>query len=421
MLESLKIQLVKLLRWSERYTKTDMLYLTKGGFWLVLGHIIQIASGLVLAVAFANLLPKETFGTYQFIMSMAVIISAFTLTGMGTAITRAVAQGSEGALRAGLRAQMRWSSAMVFVGAALAAYYYLNGNTVLGSSFLIAGAFSPFATGFGLSKSYLIGKQLFRESALLGLSRKLLPVLAVLAAVYLTQDVVTLVLVYFLSNTLSAGMLYALVVRRYRLPDTKEQDMVSYSKHLSALRIFSEIINQADKILVWVFLGAAPLAAYSLAQLPVTQLRQVFKLSSSLTFPKFSTMDFATTKKFLPHKVRVFLLVTVVVVVIYILLAPLFFTTLFPAYPESILLSQVLSLLILSKPRSLYGQVFTAHKMKRQQYITSISSNILKLVLLIVLLPLYGVWGAVYALLGTHLYLNIITRYLFAVAGKKNI
>src|SRR3989344_575296 len=126
MLRLLAKKATPLLRWMEKYTKTDMLYLAKGGFWLMLGQGILMVSGLILSVAFANLLPKDVYGTYQFIMSMASVISAFTLSGLNTSIMRAVAGGSEGALRTGVRTQLLWSTGMVVAGAALAAYYYVN-------------------------------------------------------------------------------------------------------------------------------------------------------------------------------------------------------------------------------------------------------------------------------------------------------
>jgi len=406
-------KIISLLRWSERYTKTDMVYLTSGGFWLVIGHVLQIVSGIILAVAFANLVPKNTFGTYQFVMSVAAVLSAFTLTGMSAAVMRAVARGSTGALRAGVRAQLQWSVAMVLAGAALAAYYFLKGNTTLSLSFLIAGSFSPFISAFGLSRSFFIGRQLFRESATFGFTRKVLPVAALVATVFATHDVVTIVFVYFASNALASALLYWQVLRTYKLPRSHDEEMVGYSKHLSAINIFSEIAGQADKVLIFHFLGAAPVAAYALAQLPVTHMRGLFKHVSTMTLPKLSVAEFPALKATLPYKVRVFLFATLAAVVLYALAAPYFFALLFPAYPESVLLSQVLALTLLSVPRGLYGQALTAHKKKRALYITNISHNTLKLILLIVLLPLYGVWGAVAAILVSQLYFTLVTRYYF--------
>lgn len=417
MFEQLKVRLFSVLRWSEQYTKTNMVYLAKGGLWLFLGQVVIASSGLILAVAFANLVPKEVYGTYQFIMAGSVIVSAFTLIGMSTAVSRAIARGRDGALRAGFRAQLLWSPGVVLAGAALATYYYLNGNQVLAASFLIVGALSPLLSSFGLSQAYFTGKQLFKESVMFGLWRRLFPVGAVLTTILLTHDPVILIFAYFASNTLSAALLYWLVVTRYKLPETADEETVSYGKHLSILKIISEIMSQADKVLIWVFLGAAPVAAYTLALLPIKQIEGVLKLVYPLTFAKLANNDFSTLKKTLSHKVRIFLLVAGCIALAYAVVAPFLFKTLFPMYPESILLSQILVLSILSKPRTLYSQAFAAHHRRRPQYIINLTSNALKIVLLLTLLPLYGIWGAVYALLGTQLYVNLLTRYLFAKAS----
>lgn len=411
-----KSRVIAFLRWSERYTRTDMLYLTKGGFWLLVGQGIQIFAGLVVSVAFANFVPKDVFGTYQFVMSMAVVLGAFTLTGMNTAVARAVARGSEGALRAGFRAQMAWNLGIAAAGTALAAYYYFNHNFTLAFSFLAIGALLPFVGAFSLTQSYLTGKQLFRESAVFGIGRRLLPVACITVAVFLTHDVLTLVVVYFASNAVSSGLLYAAVVRRYRLSVSEESGMIGYAKHLSFLRTFSEISTQADKVLLFHFSGGAAVAAYALAQLPITHIQGVFKLLPSLTFPKMSTTDLGLLQKTLPHKVRLFLVSALAIVALYILLAPFLFSLLFPAYAESVLLSQALALSLLASPRSLYGQALTAHQKKRELYIMNISNNILRVLLLLAFIPLWGLWGAVGAVLLAQLYLTAATRYLFWAA-----
>ena len=61
----LKQRIYKGLKWSQKYTQTDMVYLAKGGFWLGMGQIITGLASFLLTLAFANLVPKETFGTYK--------------------------------------------------------------------------------------------------------------------------------------------------------------------------------------------------------------------------------------------------------------------------------------------------------------------------------------------------------------------
>ena len=304
----------------------------------------------------------------------------------------------------------------MLAGGALATYYYLNDNMTLALSFLIVGAFSPFLNAFGLTKLYFIGKQLFRESTLFGFWRRLIPVVALLIGIFFTRDPIVLVFVYFVSNTVSVGLLYLLVVRRYHLPRTDESEMISYSKHLSVMKIFGDVVAQADKVLIWNMLGAAPVAAYTLAELPIRHIRNIFNLLFTLTFPKMSSTSFSELKLILPHKARILLLVAALAVVAYVFVAPFLFSFLFPAYPESVLISQVLALVLLSTPRALYKQAFSAHQMKRELYLLNISGGVLRIIFLLLLVPMYGLWGAVYALLVVHVYINVVTRILFATA-----
>src|SRR3989338_1976898 len=141
--ERVRGRLYRFLRWSERYTKTDMVYLASGGFWLTLGQIISSAATFGLAIAFANLLPKETYGTYKFILSIAGILSVLTLPGMMTALTQAVARGFEGSVIPALKLRVRWGMLAGLGNLVVATYYYFNGNTKLTISFLIVAAFLP--------------------------------------------------------------------------------------------------------------------------------------------------------------------------------------------------------------------------------------------------------------------------------------
>jgi len=413
MAKSFKERLVGALRWSERYTKTDMVYLAHGGFWLMLGYAAQMISGLILAVALANLLPKENYGTYQFIISFSTILGGFTLTGMGTALTRAVAMGSQGALPYAFRKQLLWSTGIAVASGSVALYYFFNQNYELGVAFLIAGACSPFLSGFSLYRPYLEGKQLFRESTLLGAWRRPLPIIAVGTALFFTEDPMVLVLTYFIAQTLSMGLLYKLIIQRYPEPSREDPELLRYSKHLSVMGMASLVANNLDNVIVFHFLGAAPVAAYTLAQLPSTHLHKMFGLVGKLIFPKFARQEFEALKESIAHKVFLFFLATAGTAAAYWVAAPYIFALLFPGYPEAVLLSQVLILSLLFKSFMLYGQAFSAHALRGTQYFVQISSGALKLCLLVVLLPLYGLWGAVWAVLAMSAYWAAALMVLF--------
>lgn len=413
MFDSVKRKATALLRWSERYTKTDMVYLASGGFWLVLGYVGQMIMGLLLAIALAKLLPKEVYGTYQFIISTCAIIGGFTLTGMGTALMRSIARGEQGTLRYAFKKQLLWSIGIVLAGSATAIYYLLKGNFELATAFFLCGAIIPFLSGFSLYRPFLEGKQLFRESTTIGLWRRPLPVIAMVVAILLTKDPIILVVTYFASQAISMGLLYWLTIKKYPEPVVENPEVLSYSKHLSVMSFVGLITNNVDNILVFHYLGAAPLAVYALAQIPFAQINKMFGLLSNLVFPKFAQRDFKLLRQTIFHKVLFYFFITILVVISYIIAAPYIFKVLFPNYPEAVLFSQILMLALLVKPAALYAQVFAAHGMTRIQHFMQYSTGALKLTLLVILLPIYGLWGAVYAILIMNVYWTVSLAILF--------
>src|SRR3990167_6226029 len=78
---------------SETLLKLDMRYLVKGGFWTTASFAVGVVSSIITMVAFGNLLPRETFGTYNYLLSLGASLSFLTLSGTGVAVMRAVARG----------------------------------------------------------------------------------------------------------------------------------------------------------------------------------------------------------------------------------------------------------------------------------------------------------------------------------------
>ena len=98
----------RILRKSEKYTKTDMVYLAKGGFWITAGQAISSGSIFLLAITFANLIPQETYGTYKYVLSITGILSILTLRGMDTTVLQAIARNFEGVLLPVLKTKIKW-------------------------------------------------------------------------------------------------------------------------------------------------------------------------------------------------------------------------------------------------------------------------------------------------------------------------
>ncbi len=398
---------------SEKYLKTDVNYLARGGFWLGTGHVVAVLSGFILSVAFANLLPKEAFGMYKFVLSASGIIGVFTLTGLSTSVTRSIARGFEGDLIRGMKATYIWGIGKFLIGVGALVYYLLNQNSILAISILIATTLSIPLSSFSLYGSYLRGTKKFKKDTSYGIFLSTIPALSTIIALLNTSNVILIVTVYFVSITLASFVLNSLVRSRFEINTKTSEVLISDAKHLSLINALSLIWKHADKILIFHFLGSAELAIYAFAISPVMHLLGFNSVIKNLVFPKLAQGNIERIKEALPHKMKLLFGLSVLICGAYILFAPILFKVFYPQYLDSINLSRIFALSILFLPVLLMRQLFIAHMQKRALYAVNIISPIIGVIALLALLPVYGVLGAVLALLITQLFEALILFSFF--------
>lgn len=396
MIHILRTKSSQFLRWSETFFKVDMMYLAKGGSWMSLGQVINIVLGFLMSLAFANLFPKESFGTYKFVLSAVALIGVFSFLDMGIAVTQAVARGFGNSLRQGFRIFLKWSFGVSVAGLVLSGYYYLNGNILLSFSFLIAGILTPLSASASLYGAYLMGKKDFRRSTLYGIIRNVVPAAALILTLLLTQNLVVIIAVYFLSATLISLFLYYATLSAYRGEnEKKDPELMNYAGHLGVMGIIGQVADNLDKILVFHYLGAVPLAIYAFATAPVEQLQSGKKILNALILTKLSERPFEELQKSALRKVWMLSLYALILIGIYVPLVPYFYQIFYPQYLDSVFYSQIYSLTLFGIIGSVLESHLLAHKKKRELYVSRTINPVVKIVLCFILIPLFGLMGLI--------------------------
>lgn len=414
MVQKIKALITTLLRQSQKFTGTDNVYLATQGSYLTIGNIINIATSFILAMAFARLLPKEIYGDYRYIISIMTIIGIFALPGMDDAILQAVANKFDGSFRKGLREKFRWSilgslSCLILGGY----FFFFKDNLTLTICFLIAGVFFPLMQSTGLYLSYLGGKKLFGIQVKYNVLTQVISSLAIIITLFLTKSLIILILTYFFSYTV-LGIIF-LFISLKKIPAGKEEneEYIKFGKHLSFLRVLSTIATQADRILIFHFIGAASLAIYSFAVFPVAETNTLLDNIRSLALPKLASQEKAKIKKTLLKKVIKATILIAPLVLIYIIIAPYLYKIFFPQYMESVFFSRILFLTVLIFPASIVSLSFQAQMAKKELYQLGIIIPLFQIILLIILTPIYGILGVIIARLANQLIGICIAIYLF--------
>jgi len=398
----------------EKFLQTDLTYLAQGGSWITANNIVSSFASFVLLIAFGYFLPKNSYGTYQYVLSIAGILTIPTLSGIDTSMVRAVATGHSGSMLTGFKSKIRWGMLGGLASLVLAFYYFLNNNITLGLSFVIVAAFVPFMDSFTLYGAYLSGKKMFKNSSVYSSIINIFRVISLLLGLILTNNVILIVLIYFASNTLLNSIFFMLVFKKY-IPKNEPEDSatISYGKHLSLMGILGNIASQVDKMFLFQNIGSAELAIYTFATSPITRITTLMSPITTLAYPKFSETDPATLKRTLPRKIFHLFVISSLITGVYILLAPWIYKIVFPKYLDSVIYSQIFALSILFFPQKLLAVALTAYQQKRALYMINTVSPIIKIAFLLILLPIYGIWGAIITLLISRFINGTMSVYYF--------
>lgn len=421
MVKTVQNGVYRALRWSERYTKTDMVYLASGGFWLTVGQGVSSLSAFALAIAFANLVPPETYGTYKYLLSIAAIFAIFTLPGMNTAVARAVARGSEATVQAATKVRIVWSFLGTLAAFGGALYYFINGNMELAIALAIIGAVLPLFDTFTLYNGYLTGKRDFKKQSLFHLISQSISTASLITTLFFTDSVLLLLLAYFVPLSLIRLFLYQKTMREIAA-GTPDRETLTYGKHLSLINVLGVMAGSIDKILLWKFLGPAQLAVYVFAIAIPEQIKGPLKGIGELAFPKFATQTPEELSSNLPRlwrKISIYAGLLFAISFFYILTAPYIFQLFFPKYMESVLYSQIFSLSLIVSFGPILTAILAAQKETKVQYKVTVLQNTLQIVLYVILIPIYGVLGAIIGFASTRFIAAIYILFKIKTTFKK--
>lgn len=405
-MKNLKSKIIEFLIWSQKYTKIDMLYLVKGSFWFGSGQVFSSAATFTLAIAFANFIEQETYGTYKYILSITGILTVLSLRGMDSAVLQSVTRNFEGVLIPALKTKIRWGFLSALASVCIALYYYINGNNTISISFLIVSGFLPFIDSFGIYSSFLNGKKLFHVTVIYKTIIQLVSTTLMIAGLILTKNLFVIILIYFASLTFSNLLFFIITLKKYPPNAKYDANIIPYGKHSSVINIFDALITSIDGLLIFHYLGPINLAIYSFALAPISQIRGLLSNIATIALPKLAVRSSLETNTVLKKRIFLLFILGASFSFIYTIIAPYIYSIFFPKYIDSVFSSQLFSLsIILALPQTLFGAAIGAKLTcipKKMLYLSNIP-GIVFIISLFALIGTLGINGVILSRLISHI------------------
>lgn len=407
----MKEKVRKMLIWSEKYTKTDMVYLASGTFWVGINKVFIFTFSFLLMLAFANLVSKETFGSYQYILSILGITSVLSLPGANISLMKSISQGKEGTLKKLTNTRIKWSFIGSFIILSMALWYLYKANTVLGLSLAFTGIFFPFFQSYDSFEYFWNGRKNFKKGMYYNNISSVLPILILILTIIFFRNLIIIIIVFTISNVLIKYLLYKKTLSQIQNNEIDEK-AIELGKSLTIIQGMDTVSNYIDKIFIWKFLGPISVAIYSFAQIPISKIQQLAPIQT-LSLPKLSEQNIEQEKKSIIKKFLKLFLIIIPITLLFIFFIPILYKVFFPQYLETIPYVRALGSLLALMPFTYITTAMIAESRGKELIGIQTTVFITKIILFFIFTPIYGIWGIIYATIITEILKSSLTYFIF--------
>lgn len=379
---------------------------------LTMQRMVQRAAGLISLYFVVRHLSPADLGQYQFVTVVIATAAFLALPGLDNALMQSIARGSRGLYRRATSFSVRFSALGSF-GLLVVAMGLRDAQPEMFAPLVVAALFFTPYTAMGQWKSLLLGESRFALMAVAEGTTALLTHAGLIVAVLLNVQDIWVFLLLFVAPSAVVNVTATLISWRRMAPyaPSDENDrLFHYGLESSAMTSVSMIAEQTERLAIFLLLSPATLAIYMAGDRLSELVRGVFQDAAAVLAPRFTRMS--TYEGRIERAIWVIGVIAGVAILLFALtLAPAVLLLIFgQAYAPSIPYAQALLCsvaignigqfqfrFIRSQPDSLSFRTIT------------LWTSAVRIVGSFVLVALFGVWGAVAALIGHRLALSIIS------------
>lgn len=385
--------------------------------------VLKILQTLINFLTFyfvVRYVPKEDLGHYQFVLSLISMLSFFSMTGMQAALLQNIARGKGGLYKIATKYCVTGSSAASGIMLLVAAYYlFVEKDTAVSFYVLMGAMLNPIYKGLVQWKVSFKAREKFRNILLVDGSSSLLISAMIIGCIFMGEgNAFTILLLSLIVPSIQNIIFWVFEYNRYK--NITEDDLPEYTEYgtkTSVYNVLPSVAQEIDRMMIYNFLNPVQLAAYNVA-MKIPELIKTFiqDLGETLA-PRFSKM--AKVSENLNKHFNLFSIVSFVVITGFAFtLYPFVFNLITSGrFPESLLLSQALMVSVaIGNTAILRSKYIKSQRDIQSAKTIMVMNSSIKIMLVVVLVPFIGVWGAV----ASSFIQRIVTSiYAYTIIEKK--
>jgi O-antigen/teichoic acid export membrane protein len=381
-----------------RALKMDFDYVAQGGAWLTVDHVINVATSIATTVVLTNVVGKDTYGSYTYLMGIFMLLLPITVSGISNAMIRSIARGHEGVLWKGTRTRLLGGFAVTIVLAGVSTFFYYQQRMELAWVTAAVCILYPFAFAADDYKSYYQARRDFYAYAVVDSAVNILVCAATIVAALTSGSLLAILGANLASRGVgNLAAFYFAYTRREN--DSTDPEFGRLGRNFSIVAAINNVSFTIDQVLVGSLFSMEIMASYGLATRLSEPFRVIGFLINRLAWPKAVKMGGAEAARKFYSKFFILLAVLVLMAAGVLGLFPLLIRWVFPRYTDATSLTflMVISSLLSVLVTYLETYYISQDHLQRFYYAASTLRPALTILLMYPFIKIWGFYGAVYA------------------------
>lgn len=388
---------MKLLQKLEGAFKTNLREHLKNGGLLLSGSTLTSVLAFVTSIVYANVLPKEIYGEYRYLLGIFNIFNSLALTGMNTAVTQAVSRGHDGALIATIKTQMRWGMAHTLIGVGASIIFLLSSQVMTAIGMLLISLMAPISNALNTTQAFLQGKRAYKATNYATIFQSFLVYGSLITVAYFTKTTLWILAANLIAVLGSNIIIFFWVKRSFNPPLDGDASTSVFGTKLSLISALRIIADQMDVFIVHNLMSPIDLAIFAVTTTIPDRLRGQWKIAQSLQLPNHSKRVLTEIVPPLRKKAMLLAAAAITVCVPIAFCMPWLFTFIYKQYAPYAYLAQIYTFSIVGG-LSLLPYTALLSQQREKPILASVGLSIaVYLPLLIAGTVLFGLPGAVIA------------------------
>ncbi len=381
----------------------------KDSLLMAMTSFILMLIGIVSQYFLAHYLTQGEYGEFQLIISWIAVLSFFSLNSFNTIVTKASAQNYSLFFRKASIIGFLFSitgSVLLFI---VAIFFEVNKIEL----FIIAAIFFPFYTGINFAQNFYTGKKEYKKYSILVIGTQLLVSSSQIILLLISNSLKEVMFVSLLATSIVNLFITIFIIKKLKNEKKnkeRELELTKYGIQLSLINIIPAIAGKIQFIILNAYTSPVILAIYAAAQIFPDKVKGLFK---SLIVPfsvYLASKEKEKSLRIVKNSIPLLLIYGIISTIIIIIILPVLISIVYgDKYNASIYYALFLVVDLIFMPiNGIISSVIIYHGYKKTYGIITIVKSALSIILYLILIPFYSIYGIVF----TVIFLSLATFLL---------